>query len=267
MNLEGFLSGLTHHVADPVSYQLQLGGEKLNLTDCMNRQISISFTGEKACISCGRKVKKLYQNGYCFPCVTTLAECDLCIVKPELCHFHLGTCRDEAYGLTHCMVPHYVYLAYSSGFKVGITRKGRELTRWIDQGATEAVLLAEVPIRKTAGEMEVEIAKNMADKTDWRKMLKNNGTPPETSILMIREQAIQRLADPFRDYVISGEPPVFHFVYPREAGFEVKTTSLSLDKEPLVEGELRGIKGQYLLFDRGVLNMKKHAGYRMQVQL
>jgi hypothetical protein len=193
MIMDGYLRGMTHQVTNPISYQIELGTESLNLTECIQKNISISFTGDKACIACGRKVKKLYQNGYCFPCVTTLAECDLCIVKPELCHFHLGTCRDETYGLTHCMVPHYVYLAFSSGFKVGITRKGREMTRWVDQGATEAVLLAEVPIRKTAGEMEVEIAKNMADKTNWRKMLTNNGTLPETSILSIREQVVERL--------------------------------------------------------------------------
>src|SRR5579875_2619879 len=132
--------------------------------------MNLSFTGEKACIICGRKVKKLYQSGYCFPCVTTLAECDLCIVKPHECHFHKGTCRDESFAMTHCMIPHYVYLAFSSGFKVGLTRKGREFTRWIDQGASQAVLLAEVPTRKMAGEMEMAIAEHISDKTDWRKM-------------------------------------------------------------------------------------------------
>ncbi|WP_153944945.1 DUF2797 domain-containing protein, partial [Acinetobacter baumannii] len=70
----------------------------------------------------------------------------------------------------HCMIPHYVYLALSSGVKVGLTRKNNEKKRWVDQGAVRAIPIAEVPTRKMAGELEVYLTQYVADKTDWRKM-------------------------------------------------------------------------------------------------
>ena len=44
-----------------------------------------------------------------------------------------------------------------------------------------------------------------------------------------------------------------------------KVRSHNLDKEPRLEGTLMGIKGQYLIFDTAVINMRKYAGYLMQV--
>jgi hypothetical protein len=72
--------------------------------------------------------------------------------------------------------PHIVYLALSSEVKVGVTRKTQVPTRWIDQGAIEAVSIVEVPNRYLAGITEVAL-KNYADKTNWRKMLTNSIEP------------------------------------------------------------------------------------------
>ena len=249
-----------------VEYELAAGQNTLPLSSLLGEHIELRFTGDKTCIHCGRRVKKLYQSGYCYPCVTTLAECDLCIVKPHDCHYHLGTCRDSAFGDTHCMIPHYVYLADSSSVKVGLTRKGRQLKRWMDQGATSAILLAETPTRKAAGELEMHIAEHLPDKTDWRKMLKDTGDS-DADLVQVRRQVIEQLDDNYQNYVLEEPGPVAKFGYPRLAGFEPKLKSLSFDKEPVVKGVLCGIKGQYLLFEEGVLNIRKHAGFHIEVSV
>jgi hypothetical protein len=65
-------------------------------------------------------------------------------MKPETCHYHLGTCREPDWAQNHCFRPHIVYLANSSGVKVGITRKTQIPTRWLDQGASQALPIFEV---------------------------------------------------------------------------------------------------------------------------
>jgi hypothetical protein len=266
IRIKGFLRELHHKPADTVEYVFTTHDGALSMSDWLGRTVDIRVTGNKKCIHCGRSVKKLYQNGYCFPCVTTLAECDLCIVKPHECHFHEGTCRDEQFGQTHCMIPHYVYLAYSSTVKVGLTRKGRQFTRWVDQGASRAILLAEVPTRKLAGELEMEIAKALPDKTDWRKMLRDTGDE-EVDLLSVKREVVERLPEYYVQYVLHEEQQVHRFRYPRTTGFEVNLKSISLDKHPQVHGVLHGMKGQYLMLDTGVLNIKKHAGYEIELSL
>ncbi|MCL6598012.1 MAG: DUF2797 domain-containing protein [Alicyclobacillus macrosporangiidus] len=262
--ITGYLRELDHHPSDPVWYRLVMGETVYDMNDLLGRRIAITFTGDRACIHCGRRVKKLYNNGYCYPCFTTLAECDLCIVKPHECHFHKGTCRDESFASEHCMIPHYVYLAYSSGVKVGLTRKGREFKRWIDQGASAAVLLAEVPTRRLAGELEVEIARNLPDKTDWRKMLRVRDDA-DVDLLQIREEVIARLPDTWHPYLLSEGVSVRRFRYPLLNEEEPNLIQVSLDKHTELEGTLVGIKGQYLMFDCGVFNVKRHAGYAVQI--
>lgn len=261
--IRGYLRPLRHSIGQPVEYVVTTDSEDIPLHDLLNRKITIRHNGDKACIACGRKVNKLFQNGYCFPCVRTLAECDLCIVKPHECHFHLGTCRDESFAHTHCMIPHYVYLAKSSGVKVGLTRKGRQLIRWVDQGAVASMVLAELPTRKLAGELEMEIAKHLPDKTNWRKMLR--GDLEEANLFDVRTQVISNLPEHWQAYVLPA-PEVEHtFEYPITGGFEPNLTSWSLDKSPSCEGTVHGAKAQYLLLDTGVFNVKKHAGYYVEI--
>ncbi|QSO45765.1 DUF2797 domain-containing protein [Alicyclobacillus mengziensis] len=271
-DLTGFLNELhneavtTEDTRHRVEYAFSVGDEELSLSSLLGNSVEIRFTGQKSCIHCGRKVKKLYQNGYCFPCVTTLAECDLCIVKPHECHYHQGTCRDNSFADTHCMIPHYVYLADSSTVKVGLTRKGRQLKRWTDQGATSAVLFAQTPTRKTAGELEMHIAQYLPDKTDWRKMLRDTGEQ-DADLLAVRQQLMSMLDTAYAGFVLPDQGPVYRFEYPRLQGFEPNLKSLSLDKEPIVSGRLCAMKGQYLMFEHGVLNVKKHAGFHVEVSI
>lgn len=262
-NGQGFLSELTHKPETPVQYFLHLDNDKIPLNEFIGGEIHLRFLDEKSCCTCGRKVKKLYGGGYCYPCVTTLAECDLCIMKPHECHYHLGTCRDNEFAETHCMIPHYVYLALSSNVKVGLTRKNRELTRWVDQGAIRAIPIAETPDRKTAGELEMAIAEHIADKTDWRKMLK--GVTEDADLIEVREQIKELVPEEYRQYLFDADQ-LYEFVYPIQETLD-KIKSMGFDKMEEISGKLLGIKGQYLILDSGVVNIKKHTGYKVEVRL
>lgn len=242
-----------------VEYGLNLGELAVPMNPLVGRRVSLKFSGKMNCIACGRDVKKTFQQGYCFPCTQKLAETDLCIVKPELCHHHQGTCRDDAFAKAHCFIPHVVYLAVSSGAKVGVTRAHQKLTRWADQGATAAIDLAIVPDRKTAGFMEVEIAKNLPDKTNWRLML--SGTAPEVDLIALKEGITAKLRAEFRQYVTTSRE-VTRLSYPVKE-FPTKINSYNFDKNPLIDDVLFGIKGQYLIFARGVINVRKYQGYEI----
>lgn len=248
-------------------YRLAFGDEVVEMNDLIGGNLSISFSGTINCIHCGRETRKSFSQGYCFPCFKTLAECDLCIMRPETCHFHLGTCRDEDWANSHCMQDHYVYIANSSGLKVGITRGTQIPTRWIDQGAVQAIKIFQVNNRYHSGLIEAAIKKHVSDKTDWRKMLKASEkiTDFEARSNDIVEQAMEDITiinagdnnrfgyEPLKEQVQNIQYPVNH--YPE------KVSSLNLDKTPEVGGVLEGIKGQYLIFDTGVINLRKFAGY------
>ena len=159
-------------LVDPVHYQLPVGEVLIDLNPLLGQEISLVYSGKIFCIECARKTNKSFNQGYCFPCLRRLAACDTCIVRPELCHYHEGTCREPQWGEAHCMQPHVVYLANSSGLKVGITRKTQVPTRWIDQGAIQALPIVEVDTRLQSGLIETALKSTVNDKTDWRRMLK-----------------------------------------------------------------------------------------------
>jgi hypothetical protein len=200
----------------------------------------------------------------------SLAECDSCIVKPELCHFAEGTCRDEEWAKSHCMQDHFVYLANSSGVKVGITRHTQVPTRWIDQGATQALPMYRVASRHISGLLEVIIKNHVADKTDWRKMLKGDPEPMDLAVkrdeLFVEcETEIHRLSDTLPKDSIQqlSDESVTSIDYP-VMEYPAKVTSLNFDKTPTVAGVLLGIKGQYLILNCGVINMRKFGGYEIE---
>jgi hypothetical protein len=257
---KGFLQGFEHRYENPVQYVLPLGEQHLNMNEFIGDKVHLAFTGKMECVNCGRKIKKTYNSGYCYPCFTKLPENDLCIVKPHECHYHLGTCRDPEFGLSHCMIPHYVYLAISSGVKVGLTRKNNEQKRWVDQGAVRAIPIAEVPDRKTAGELEVYLTQFLADKTDWRKMLK--GEVELVDLLQLREEIQEKFPERFQPFILK-EDQWNEFVYPVTEKLD-KVKAYNLDKQPEIADELIGIKGQYLMFKNGVLNLRKYSGYEVE---
>ncbi len=187
----------------------------------------------------------------------------MCIVRPETCHYHLGTCREPEWGLTNCFSSHVVYIANSSGIKVGITRKTNIPGRWIDQGAISALPILEVDTRLDSGKIEMALKPFVADKTNWRKMLKNEVEPAnlvskKRALLAEIPDLVKALeAKQLNDEAINIHYPVLK--YP------VKIVSLSFDKTPFVSGVLEGIKGQYLLLDSGVLNLRKFSSYHLEI--
>lgn len=252
-------------------YILPLGEMRLELNPLVGRELRLRASGTINCVACGRETKKSFNQGYCFPCVRKLAECDICIVSPEKCHYDAGTCRDQKWADGHCMQPHYVYLSNTSGVKVGITRGTQIPTRWIDQGATQALPIFAVRTRHQSGLLEALLKQHVADRTDWRRMLR--GEPEPVELAAKRDELLSACADELgelRERVGADIQPleesVVHLSYPVQA-YPEKIKSLNFDKTPEIAGTLLGIKGQYLILDTGVLNIRKFGGYHLEVEV
>ena len=268
----GVIRKMVVEATEPVSYWLPMGEERLEVQPLLGSQISLEFTGQIYCIECGRKTTKSFNQGYCFPCLRSLAACDMCIVKPELCHYDQGTCREPAWGESHCMRPHVVYLANSSGLKVGITRASQVPTRWIDQGAVQALPLYEVDSRLQSGWLEVALKRYISDRTDWRAMLK--GDPSQLDLLVKRDRLLgEASVDLAQCQLKIGSASMRLVEGAQEARFKYpvlvypeKIKAHNFDKKARVEGCLQGVKGQYMILDTGVLNIRKFAGYEVDLQ-
>jgi len=268
----GTLSKLkaTLNDVNEVQYQLPVGEALIPLNPLIGKSLTLTHTGNIFCCHCGKKTKKSYSQGHCFVCMQKLASCDMCIMKPETCHFDQGTCREPQWAQSHCFVPHYVYLSNTSGIKVGITRHSQIPTRWIDQGATQGLPIFKVATRKLSGLIEIELAKFINDKTHWQAMLKGHNDDVDlvsqaAALIPLIEQKLQQLAAQYDDVVIERlDSNIQAIQYPIEQ-FPVKVKSHNFDKEAEVSGILQGIKGQYLLFDTGVINIRKFGSYEVEV--
>lgn len=271
--LVGSLRKMRVEDGDPILYALPVGETSVALNPLIGKTIGIRHTGNIHCIACGRSTRKSFNQGYCFPCFRGLARCDGCIMHPERCHYHLGTCREPDWAEANCMRPHVVYLANSSGVKVGITRESQVPIRWIDQGAAAALPVARVASRRLSGLMETVFKEHVSDRTDWRRMLKGE---PEAVDLAERRDALlavcgQALSD-LTDEHDSVAPELISNAEPRAFRYPVleypeRVKAISLEKTPNVEGVLRGIKGQYLILDIGVINVRKYGGYEVELSV
>ncbi|MDP5146768.1 DUF2797 domain-containing protein [Shewanella sp. ULN5] len=268
----GTLSKLktTLNDVNEVQYQLPVGDALVALNPLIGKSLTLTHTGNIFCCNCGKKTKKSYSQGHCYVCMQKLASCDMCIMKPETCHFDQGTCREPEWAQTHCFVPHYVYLSNTSGIKVGITRHSQIPTRWIDQGATQGLPIFKVATRKLSGLIEIELAKFINDKTHWQAMLKGHNDDVDlvsqaATLIPLIEQKLQQIAAQYDDVVIERlDSNIQAIQYPIEQ-FPVKVKSHNFDKVAEVSGILQGIKGQYLLFDTGVINIRKFGSYEVEV--
>ncbi|BCV32001.1 DUF2797 domain-containing protein [Shewanella algae] len=251
-------------------YTLRVAEQRLALNPLIGKSLTLSHTGNIFCCNCGKKTKKSYSQGHCYVCMQKLASCDLCVMKPETCHYDQGTCREPEWGDTHCMVPHYVYLSNTSGIKVGITRHTQLPTRWLDQGATQGLPIFKVSSRQLSGLIEVELAKLIADKTNWQAMLKGNNNEIDLkakaeTLLPSIETRLHELAMSRGDYRIERLTETETQIHYPVSEFPKKIKSHNFDKEAVVSGTLMGIKGQYLLFDTGVINIRKFTSYEVEV--
>lgn len=251
-------------------YAMRLDAHHWAMNERLGQPLRLEWTGAIACTHCGRATKKSFAQGHCYPCFKRLAQCDTCIMKPETCHYHQGTCREPKWGEQHCFQPHIVYLANSSGLKVGITRKTQMPTRWLDQGAIQALPILEVETRQQSGFVEMLFKEQVSDRTNWRTMLK--GEVETLDLSAERDRLLDQLGDGLRQLRdVHGEDAIrlleatsqtFHYPV---ATYPGKVVSHNFDKQPVVEGTLQGMKGQYLILDSGVINLRKFTGYEILV--
>lgn len=268
----GGLKKMTAQLDGVVRYSLCLNDQQIALDPFLGKRLRLEFLGAIHCTHCGRRTNKSFAQGYCYPCFSRLPQCDRCIVSPETCHYEHGTCRDPLWGEQFCHADHLVYLANSSGLKVGVTRATQTPTRWIDQGACQALPILRTATRQLCGLIEDLLRRYIADRTNWRAMLKNDA--PLQDLIGERERLwslcgddLQRMQQKYGLQAIQSLPSaeVLTIRYPVRA-YPEKIVSLDFHKTPVVDGTLQGIKGQYLLFDTGVLNIRKFTAYQVAVQ-
>ena len=260
--LSGNLRKMQTQLGDVVQYTLVLDDVAIDMNARIGETIRLAFDGIINCIACGRETKKSFGQGFCYPCFRDAPEASECIIRPELCRAHEGEARDMAWAERHCLVEQIVYLARSSAIKVGITRASQMPTRWIDQGATDAIVFARVPNRYTAGLVEVAMKEHLTDRTNWQRMLKNEVI--DADLVATKASLVDALDADLRQYV-DADDTVCAIDYPVER-YPEKVKSTGFDKQAEIEGRLAGIKGQYLIFDDNrVLNIRKHNGYRISL--
>ncbi len=293
MIIEGYLRMMDHDHLDPVQYKWnyatyedELSGKKLDrcqadilegqglVNDWLGKKITLKSNGKIRCVLCGRPTKKSFGQGSCFPCFTTKAENDMCILRPETCHYHKGTCREPDWGKKNCFQKHTIYFANSSGIKVGITKENPVSNRWVDQGARFGLPIIEVESRYAAGILEHYLAKFLPDKTSWQKLVA--GDPPEQNLVKEKEKFLKHLTT--KEFQIESSPTksnslqwksvlsdnVTEIRYPIQS-YPKKIKSYKLSETEFIEDTLVGIKGQYLLFENGVINIRSYGGFQFQL--
>jgi hypothetical protein len=265
MQYEGNIKKMRTELATPVKYTLPIGEQQINMNALIGKDIKMNYEGQINCISCGKRTKTSFSQGFCYNCLQTAPEASESVIRPELSKTQFGIARDLEWGKKHDLIDHYVYLAVSNKVKVGVTRNHQIPTRWIDQGASFAIKLALTPNRHIAGVIEVFLKNYFTDKTNWRAMLKNE-IARDVDLQHEKQKVVDLLPAELQKY-IEADNEVTNINYPVEK-FPGKITSLGFDKTPEIEGNLLGIKGQYLLFDDNrVLNIRKHNGYFLRVEI
>ncbi|MCH9660506.1 MAG: DUF2797 domain-containing protein [Bacteroidetes bacterium] len=263
MNYLGVLNKMQTENASPIQYYLVFENDFLHVNQLLDKKVTIQFEGYQ-CLNC-KLDKKIYRQGFCYDCFYEIPQAADWIMRPELSKAHLDKeDRDLEYEKKVQLQPHIVYLANSSNVKVGVTRKTQVPTRWIDQGAHEAIEIVEVPNRYLAGVTEVALKEYVSDKTNWRKMLKNE----------IADEVLEDWRFKLRPY-IPAEAAAYFIEHNTETHLEFpvlrypeKPKSLNLEKTPEFQGVLKGIKGQYWIFeDDTVFNIRSNEGYKVAISV
>ncbi|MFH2141112.1 MAG: DUF2797 domain-containing protein [Bacteroidota bacterium] len=254
---------MNSRLGNVVDYYLPIGCTEIHINEFLGKRITLKYLQKIHCIHCGDETKISYAQGYCYNCYSTIPETDVGILKPEPEQSHIEKSRDMNWSKKNSLVDHYVYLAISSGLKIGVTRQVQAITRWIDQGASQAIVVAVTPNRHLAGIIEIILKQQVPDKTNWRKMLSNE---PDLGINLReeKEKLITFFNDTQKKY-ISADNWITEIKYP-VMKYPVMIKAFNFDKEEEFTGVLTGIKGQYLMFDNdSVINIRKHTGYFMQL--
>ena len=261
LKAEGILRKMRSRLDPIVGYEMSLSREYVQINEMIGKGLKLEFSGEIFCVNCGRKTNKSFNQGYCFPCFKKLQDFFTCLIHPEKCRCDEGDCFQD----------HIVYLANSSGLKVGITRSTQVPTRWVDQGAVQAIPIARVRTRLQSGMLEVMFKQHVADKTNWREMLKRDPVELDMqaeakALLSVCKEELIELENQLGKHAISLINGVrsTQIKYPIDE-YPAKISSFNFDKNNVVEGTLAGIKGQYLILDSGVINLRKFSGYEVSL--
>lgn len=263
MEYTGVLKKMITENLDTVQYYLEMQSDFLNINQLLNKNVALSFITYE-CLNCHLE-KEIYRQGFCKKCFFETPTAGNWIMRPELSKAHLNQeDRDLEYEKRVQLQPHIVYLANSSNVKVGVTRKTQVPTRWIDQGAHEAIEIVEVPNRYLAGITEVALKEHVADKTNWRKMLKNDIEDEDLTKWQERLRAF--VPDEAKEYFIENNKETI-INFPVE-NYPEKPKSLNLVKEQSYRGKLTGVKGQYLIFeDETVFNIRANEGLVVKIEV
>ena len=263
MQYTGVLKKMNTELLDTVQYYLDMKTDFINVNQLLNKTIEMSFVTYE-CLSCGLE-KEIYRQGFCRSCFFETPSAGDWIMRPELSKAHLGEeDRDLEYEKKVQLQPHIVYLANSSNVKVGVTRKTQVPTRWIDQGAHEAIEIVEVPNRYLAGITEVALKEHVADKTNWRKMLKND--IEDEDLTKWQERLKSFIPEEAKEYFIENNKET-EIKFPVEQ-YPEKPKSLNIKKEGSYTGKLVGIKGQYFIFeDNTVFNVRANEGLVVNIKV
>jgi hypothetical protein len=265
MEAFGNLSKMRTRLDSEIEYSLFMDGEEIEMNDFIGSEISLSFNGLINCVSCGKVIKKAFGQGFCYPCFANSPMNAECIIRPELCEAHLGKGRDPEWEKKHHLQKHIVYLALTSKVKVGVTRHDQIPTRWIDQGAWKAIIIAETDNRQQAGLIEVSLKNYMGDKTPWRDML-TDVRDTTVNLEELRNNAILLFPENLKQFSVT-DSTVTELIYPVDE-YPEKIKSLNFDKTPEISGTLMGIRAQYLIFDDNrVLNIRKFSGYQIELSV
>ena len=264
MEYQGVLRKMMTELGSPVQYYLQLENDFLNVNQLLNKTLEISFV-KYECLNCHLD-KPIFRQGFCKSCFFEIPQAADWIMRPELSTAHLGKeDRDLEYEKKAQLQPHIVYLANSSNVKVGVTRKSQIPTRWIDQGAHEAIEIVEVPNRYLAGITEIALKEYVSDKTNWRKMLTNDIT--DVDLLKEKEKLAVYIPEEAKPYYLENHSKETNIEFP-VLQYPKKVKSLNLSKTPNFSGVLKGIKGQYVIFeDNTVFNIRSSEGYYIRLNL
>jgi len=240
--------------------------EPIPLEPWLGREVQVTFEGDIHCVASGKRIKKTYGEGMSYDAFLKSPLACPSIIRPELSRIHEGIAlRDEAWERANHLQPHVVYISQTSQLKVGVTRATNVPSRWVDQGAVGAIVVANTPYRQLAGEIEVALKEVLSDRTQWRAMLQKADLDAD-ALVDAKDECLDVLGLLYESFFEESDD-VTTLTFPVQF-YPTKVTSVKLDKRPVIHGKLTGIKGQYWMFEDGhVWNVRAHAGYRVSIEV
>lgn len=246
-------------VAEPsVRAFVPIGRHLVDVNTLIGKKLRLHWPGMAECQSCRGIFSSLQAQGLCRKCFFESPMAGPSMVRPELSTAHLGIAdRDLEFERALQLQPHSVYLADSGGVKVGVTRTRQQVTRWLDQGASTAQVIAITDNRYEAGLIEVALKEHFSDKTDWRRMLA--GETFDADFAAAIGVALEAIPSDLKRFAqADGVKHQAHWSL--APGFRAKSVKFSNHGDE-IEAVLAGQRGQYLAFTDGrAINLRSHEG-------